>query len=118
MSSKDDDPENTAEPVLETVAESAAEAVSESAAESAEELDLFTSTTSGLVYPIPPVKTQQFNDASDMTQQEQSEQITSAAETSAEPSLSMSVSAPPPKVDSALFDETNEERREERRKKI
>ena len=109
MSSKDDDPENREEPVVETSAENAEEPVVEIAAANPEELDLFTSTTSGPVYSIPKVKTEKLNNASDMTQQDQAEEVLSAAEYSSEPSLSMSVSEPPPKVDSAVFDETNDD---------
>ena len=100
MSSKDDDRENAPEPAEET------------AAENAEDVDLFTSTTSGPVYSIPHVKTETVSDVSDATQKEQSEQELSAAETPAEPSLSMSVSEPPAEVASALFDETQDDSEE------
>ena len=58
MSSKDDDLKNTEESVQETAEEHTAEPVQQIAAESADELDLFTSTTSGPVYSIPNVETE------------------------------------------------------------
>ena len=105
MSSKDDDREN----IDESVQETAEEPVRQTAVEHVEELDLFTSTTSGPVYSIPNVQTEKVSDASEMTQQQSAVKW---SETPSGLSPSMMVSEPPPKVSSESHDESQDDTEE------
>ena len=113
MSSKDDDLKNTEESVQETAEEHTAEPVQQIAAESADELDLFTSTTSGPVYSIPNVQTEKANDGSEINQQ-QSEEVLSGAEPLSGSSPSMTVSEPPQKISSESHDESQDDASEDK----